>query len=72
MSVLQLTAYLPGQGETALLAAPGRGDGGTDGASGPPKGVERRFAVRSEVPWGGRLTGGLTPMGTISVNLAGA
>jgi hypothetical protein len=62
MSVLQITAYLPGRGESPLLSAPTM-DAIVQGTVGPPNGVnDDRGAL--EVPWAGALMGGLTPVGT--------
>jgi aldose 1-epimerase len=70
MSVLQITAYLPDRGATPLLAAPSV-EAMAQGSMGPPTGVNDSNGV-IEVPWGGELTGGVTPVGTtVSVNWKG-
>jgi hypothetical protein len=67
MSVLQITAYLPGRGESPLLAAPTM-DAIVQGTVGPPSGVNDDHGAL-ELPWGGVLMGGPTPVGTsITVN----
>ncbi len=62
MSVLQITANLPGRGETSLLAAPSI-QAVSAGAMEPPTGfMDDHGAI--EVPWGGELFGAATPVGT--------
>jgi aldose 1-epimerase len=67
MGVLQITANLPGRGESPLLAAPTM-DAIVQGTVGPPSGVNDDHGAL-EVPWGGVLMGAPTPVGTsITVN----
>jgi hypothetical protein len=66
MSVLQITANLPGRGEIPLLAAPSV----EEVASGTvtPKVGQNDSRGAFEVPWGGSLGGQLSPVGTIRVS----
>ena len=62
MTVLQITANVPGRGETPLLAAPSV-QAVSAGAVEPPNGfMDDRGAI--EVPWGGTFMGAATPLGT--------
>jgi galactose mutarotase-like enzyme len=62
MTVLQITANLPGRGETNLLASPSV-QAVASGAMEPPNGfMDDHGAI--EVPWGGMLMGAATPVGT--------
>ncbi len=62
MTVLQITANLPGRGETPLLAAPTVQELAA-GAVEPPNGfMDDHGAI--EAPWGGELFGAATPVGT--------
>ena len=63
MSLLQISAYVPGRGEVTLLAAPSLEEM-ADGTSSPKVGQnDTRGAF--EVPWGGMLGGLLSPVGTL-------
>ena len=63
MSLLQISAFVPGRGEVALLAAPSLEEM-TDGTMSPKMGQnDTRGAF--EVPWGGMLGGLLSPVGTL-------
>lgn len=62
MSILQITANLPGRGETSLLAAPTL-EAMADGTAGPRIGTnDTRGAL--ETPWAGGLSGVISPLGT--------
>lgn len=62
MSVLQITANLPGRGEVPLLAAP-TVEELVDETTGPPKGFNDDFGA-IELPWGGELMGATNPIET--------
>ncbi len=62
MTVLQITAYLPAKGETALLSAPSISDIG-QGSFDPPNGFNDNHGAL-ELPWGGELMGTSSPVGT--------
>ncbi len=62
MTLLQITANLPGRGESTLLASP-TVRSLTAGAVEPPNGfMDDHGAI--ELPWGGQLMGATTPAGT--------
>lgn len=61
MSVLQITANLPGRGESSLLASPSV-QAVSAGTVEPPNGsMDDHGAI--EIPWGGGLLGAATPVG---------
>ncbi len=62
MSVLQISAYLPGKGDTPLLMGPSI-DALADGTVPPPAMVGDSHGA-FEVPWGGTLNGTTSPLGT--------
>ncbi len=66
MSVLQITAYVPGRGVVSLLAAPSL-DEVANGAAGPKNGQNDTQGA-FEVPWGGMLGGVLSPLGNLRVS----
>ncbi len=62
MTVLQITANLPGRGESNLLASP-TVEAVSSGSVEPPNGyMDDHGAI--EIPWGGELRGAVTPVGT--------
>ncbi len=61
MSVLQVTANLPGQGKVPLFAAPSL-DEIADGVTATPTGPNDDHGAL-ELPWSGGLRGSLTPIG---------
>jgi aldose 1-epimerase len=62
MSVLQITASMPNRGEVPLLAAPSIA-AIADNAPGPREGVNDNHGAL-ELPWGGSITGLISPLGT--------
>jgi aldose 1-epimerase len=62
MTLLQITANIPGQGEKPLLSAPSA-QAVSSGAMEPPNGeMDDHGAI--EVPWGGNMMGVTTPVGS--------
>ncbi len=66
MSVLQITAYVPGRGVVSLLAAPSLDEvaNGTAEVKSGQNDTQGAF----EVPWGGILGGVLSPVGNLRVS----
>jgi galactose mutarotase-like enzyme len=62
MTVLQITANVPGRGDIPLLMAPSLADMG-QGSLEPPTGFNDNHGA-FEVPWGGELFGAPSPVGT--------
>jgi len=65
MSVLQITASLPGRGEVPLLAAPSLEEVANGTVT--PKVGQNDSRGAFEVPWGGSIGGQLSPVGTIRI-----
>jgi hypothetical protein len=65
MSLLQITADLPGRGEVSLLSAPTVDEVANGGVV--PKVGQNDSRGAFEVPWGGSLSGQLSPVGTMRV-----
>ncbi len=62
MDVLQITALIPGHGETELLKAPSV-QAMADGSAGPRSSSDD-MRGSLEIPWGGNLTGAVSLIGT--------
>jgi aldose 1-epimerase len=69
MSVLQITADLPGRGEVSLLAAPSVEEVAAGTVT--PKIGQNDTRGAFEVPWGGVLGGQLSPVGTLRASWRG-
>jgi hypothetical protein len=69
MSVLQITAFVPGRGEVALLDAQTLEEVADSGVT--PKVGQNDTRGAFEVPWGGTLGGLLSPVGTMRTEWRG-